>query len=89
MKGDEKMQEDCIKAHKKSINHKLQIEKEPICGCFYCLKLFNPQEIVHWIPDQTGTAECPYCGVDSVIGTNSDYPLTVEFLKKMNEYWFH
>ena len=28
------------------------------------------------------------CDIDSVIGDSSGFPITKEFLKKMNEYWF-
>ena len=34
------------------------------------------------------TALCPYCVIDAVIGEGAGYPLTEEFLKKMNAYWF-
>ncbi len=36
----------------------------------------------------SGTAICPYCRVDSIIGESSKYPITKEFLKMMKEYWF-
>ena len=80
--------EDYIKAHEFSSNHKEQILKDEKCGCFFCLRIFNPNEIVEWIEDEKGTAICPYCGIDSVIGESSRYPITKEFLKKMKEYWF-
>ena len=38
--------------------------------------------------DSSGTAVCPYCGVDSVIGENSGFPITEQFLKEMHEAWF-
>ena len=31
---------------------------------------------------------CFYCGIDSVIVESSGFPITNEFLKKMNRYWF-
>lgn len=80
--------EDYIKAHEFSSNHKEQILKDEKCGCFFCLRIFNPNEIVDWIEDEKGTAICPYCGIDSVIGESSGYPITKEFLKKMKEYYF-
>lgn len=80
--------EDYIKAHEFSSNHKEQILKDEKCGCFFCLRIFNPNEIVDWIEDEKGTAICPYCDIDSVIGESSGYPITKEFLKKMKEYWF-
>lgn len=87
---------DYIEAHKYSNNHMEQLKKDKICGCFYCLKVFSPSEIVDWLiskdesntADRFGTALCPYCCVDSVIGESSSYPITKEFLSKMKEHWF-
>jgi len=31
---------------------------------------------------------CPECGIDSVIGSDSGYPITRDFLKRMCDYWF-
>lgn len=79
---------DCIYAHEFSINNKEQLLKDDQCGCFYCLRIFNPSEITEWIDDTAGTALCPYCGVDSIIGTNSGYLITKEFLEEMQYHWF-
>lgn len=77
------------KAHKHSINHKSIILKDKKCGCFYCLAIFSPTEITEWIEDKIdGTAICPHCGIDSIIGESSGFPITEEFLLKMNRYWF-
>ena len=77
-----------IEAHKYSSNHKKELKKDKLCGCFYCLKIFNPEEIKFWIKDTKGTALCPYCGLDCVIGAYSGFPITTEFLSEMKEYWF-
>ena len=77
-----------IEAHKFSSNHKKDLLKDKKCGCFYCLKIFNPNEIKEWIKDTNGTAICPYCGIDSIIGESSRFPITEDFLKEMNDYWF-
>lgn len=79
---------DYIAAHKYSANHKAGLEKDEICGCFFCLKIFNPQQIEGWVADVSGTAICPHCGIDSIIGESSGYPITHEFLRSMQEYWF-
>jgi hypothetical protein len=79
---------DYIKAHKYSSNHREQLLKDTKCGCFYCLTIFNPKEISDWVEDISGTAICPYCGIDSIVGVSSGYPITKEFLQKMNNYWF-
>jgi len=86
------MDNDHIDAHRFSINHKPELIKDNLCGCFYCLTIFHPHEIKEWwnndTADKRGTAVCPYCGIDSVIGESSGYPITVEFLTRMQEYWF-
>jgi transcriptional regulator with XRE-family HTH domain len=80
---------DYIKAHEFSSNHKEQILQDVECGCFYCLSIFSPRKIKKWIEDGTsGTAICPYCGIDSVIGDSSGFPVTKEFLGEMKSYWF-
>lgn len=79
---------DYIEAHEFASNHREKLLKDRKCGCFCCLKIFDPKEIQSWIKDTSGTALCPYCGVDSVIGEYSGYPITTEFLKKMQQYWF-
>lgn len=79
---------DVINAHKFSSNHKNEILKDDICGCFYCIEIFNPKKVEEWVEDTNGTAICPFCGIDSVIGKSSGYPITKEFLSQMRQYWF-
>ncbi len=91
------MKKDNITAHNCSSNHREQILKSDICGCFYCLNIFHPKEIIEWVDegDEKGkqntegqTALCPKCGIDSVLGSASGYPIEKEFLSKMKEHWF-
>ena len=82
------MNSNIIVAHKFCTNNREELQKDKKCGCFYCLKIFSPSEIEDWIPDTKGTARCPYCGIDSVIGEYSEFPITIEFLSEMNKYWF-
>lgn len=82
-----------IEAHKYSNSHMTELKKDRLCGCFYCMEIFSPLKIKEWIVqpnscDSGGTAICPFCGMDSVIGESSGYPITKEFLAKMNKYWF-
>ncbi len=83
---------DPIAAHFYSSNHKAALEKDKVCGCFYCIRTFDPAEIEEWIIDERGdpkgTAICPHCGIDSIIGESSGYPITQEFLAKMKNEWF-
>ena len=70
-----------------SMHNKDEIIKSERCGCFYCLAIFSPGEIKEWV-DDNDTALCPKCGIDSVIGSASGFPITPNFLKKMKEAWF-
>lgn len=97
--GDMELEEEQIQkidlelAHCFSGNHKPELEKDRKCGCFNCLTIFTPSEIDEWIIadnmcDKRGTAICPYCGIDSVIGESSGFPITKDFLRKMKKRWF-
>jgi hypothetical protein len=80
-----------ITAHKHCIANQEEIMASELCGCFYCLRIFNPKEITEWLSEynKTGTtAFCPYCFIDAVIGSNSGYPVTPEFLASMQKHWF-
>lgn len=93
------MPSDCHQAHAHSANHRLELEASLLCGCFHCLSIFAPAAIDEWIDsppdapddgaqDDGTTALCPRCGIDSVIGSASGYPITVEFLGAMRRVWF-
>ena len=76
-----------ISAHKHSSIHREELLASDECGCFYCLEIYPPSEISDWC-DSGQTALCPKCGIDSVIGSNSHYPINKEFLSKMRKHWF-
>ncbi|EXM39367.1 radical SAM protein [Ruminococcus albus SY3] len=80
--------DDVTAAHKFSIYNRKQLGKSKKCGCFYCCEIFTPDKITGWINEGCGTALCPYCGIDSVIGDASGYPITKEFMQSMHERWF-
>jgi hypothetical protein len=83
-------------AHRKSVFNRSEVARGDLCGCFCCLKTFKPDEIRDYtdkeprkgrtFPDQTPL--CPFCGIDAVLGSESGYPLTDEFLGAMKRYWF-
>ena len=79
-------------AHKKSIYHRAEIERSQRCGCFHCSKIFSPDEIVCWTdtskPHSQQSALCPSCGIDSVIGDASGFPIAEDFLEEMRRAWF-
>lgn len=75
-------------AHKFSIANETAIRKSKECGCFFCLKIFDPEEITNWISDKQGrTALCPYCGIDSVL-PGSSIRFDRDFLEGMYKLWF-
>lgn len=79
--------DDVVQAHKHSIRHREEIQESSLCGCFFCLETFPPQEIVDWIDDGE-CALCPKCGIDSVIGDRSGFPIEKTFLEAMRSHWF-
>ena len=80
--------EDLANAHAASIHHKLLVTHSTQCCCFYCIRTFSPDEITEWVDRKEDTALCPYCGIDSVLPDAAGYEPTLEFLSKMNQYWF-
>jgi NAD-dependent SIR2 family protein deacetylase len=82
---------DYMKAHKHSFKSRKEIEGSNKCGCFHCLAIFDSSEIDDCIDEADGAPQtplCPKCGIDSVIGDKSGYPITKQFLKKMKNYFF-
>ena len=90
---------DLLQATRHASQNQAEVEASRLCGCFCCVQIFPPTEIVAWSgldvsdfdnPDamSAGTALCPRCGSDSVIGDRSGYPIEPEFLHRMNEAWF-
>ena len=74
-------------AHICSSYNREQLCKSKLCGCFYCLEIFDPKLIVDWC-DDSQTAICPYCGIDSVIYDSKTYTVSRDFLEQMKNYWF-
>jgi hypothetical protein len=79
-------------AHRHSSQHRAELLESEKCGCFYCQQIYSPSEITDWTDsDATGqgqTALCAKCGIDSVIGDRSGFPITPDFLAEMNRHWF-
>jgi hypothetical protein len=78
-------------AHKHSIFHKKEIMQSRLCGCFNCLRMFQPDEIFNWCDEDNpkgSTAMCPFCYVDYVIGSKSGFPVDdPDFLEEMYSYF--
>ena len=74
-------------AHKHSSSHREEVLGSDKVGCFFCFEIYNPSEIEEWC-DNDDTAICPECGIDSVIGSKSGYPVTKTFLKALFTHYF-
>lgn len=82
---------DYVRAHKQSMGNRDEVLASERCGCFYCLQIFLPADVNEWTDEKEGvgqTALCPRCGIDAVIGSESGYPITADFLRLMKEHWF-
>lgn len=69
---------------KKSYKNKDELARSEYCGCYNCTKIFVPTKIVKYV-DNGKTAICPYCDMDSVIGSSKGYRITSDFLKKLKK----
>ena len=88
---------DLESIHKFCTRNRELLERSERAGCFYCQTLFEPSEILDWIPERAKdsddldsgvTALCPRCGIDSVLPAAAPIHLTTELLTAMNQYWF-
>lgn len=78
-------------AHAWSSDHREGLFSSDHCGCFYCLDIFSVEAIEEWTDAVDGigqTALCPGCGIDSVIGSASGFPIEKWFLARMRKRWF-
>lgn len=66
-----------------AMKNRSELEKVEKCSCYYCCQTYPVSEIVNWT-DESKTAICPKCSIDSVVPGVVD----VEVLKKAHEYWF-
>jgi hypothetical protein len=69
-------------AHDHAFRQREELSQSDGCGCFYCFQTYSPSEVKTWVDDNQ-TAICPRCGMDSVIGSASGFPLTKVALRKM------
>lgn len=82
---------DVTLAHRHSSHHRADLHQSDRCGCFYCLRVYPAATIEDWTDAVAGvgdTALCPACGIDSVIGSASGFPVERWFLAKMRQRWF-
>ena len=78
-------------AHTHCIRNRKEILASELCGCFYCCGIFSSHDVHDFLDEREGpslTAQCPRCGIDSVIGSASGFPVTPAFLLAMRVRWF-
>lgn len=71
---------------KSAFKNKQKIDQSKVCGCYHCATIFDSSQVVKWT-DQSSTALCPSCNVDSVVG-DVDFSITTDLLKEAQQYWF-
>ena len=82
-----------IKAHEHCTNNKRELENSKKCACLYCFDFYDPKEILEdkdamWADEST--ALCAKCGIDSVIGDASGFPIGDKiFIELMGFEWFN
>jgi hypothetical protein len=79
------------RAHDHSWANRQEVMQSELCGCFFCLETFPPGQITEWAEDENdekNVALCPYCQIDSVLGDQSGFPITDDFLRMMRQRWF-
>jgi hypothetical protein len=81
-------EDELTRAYEHSDSNQAEVRASEECGCFHCLAVFPPEAVRRWIGDGDFAALCPRCGLDSVIGSASGFPLTPEFLTLMQQHWF-
>lgn len=69
-----------------AFKNKSLVQRSDKVGCYHCSKIFDSKEIVQFT-DKGETAICPHCNVDSIV-TSSDFDLTEDMMKKLNDHWF-
>lgn len=80
---------EMLRIHEFSSGNMDEFDENKKCGCFYCCRIFESDEIEQYITDEDGdTAVCPYCSIDSVLGEGHGFKITDELLKEMHDFWF-
>lgn len=88
--NDDDIEEIYLEAHAASDDNKKQLDNSKICACFCCGRVFETK-IINWgdmAEDEHGTGICPFCGTDALLGDASGFPITPEFILKMQSIFF-
>jgi hypothetical protein len=77
---------EASRLHRHTRANRMELEASEVCGCIACERIYFPSEVVRWLED--GTAMCPHCGVDAVVGSASGIPIMPGVLRRAHERWF-
>lgn len=75
---------------KLATHNRTSVQRAKRCGCYYCLEIFNPQEVnEHTLePGGESTVICPKCGIDSVVPETEAEVITTELLSRVHDIMF-
>ena len=76
-----------------AFGNKEHIEKSDFCGCYYCNRIFNKEQVEYETePSGVETAWCPFCNIDSVIDNkrveDGGEELTIDLLEAIHKKAF-
>ena len=75
--------------HKHSFENLHLIQDAKQAGCFCCLEVFPTSAIDEWHQYQNSqTACCPHCSVDSVLADDENVKLSHDLLKQVQTKYF-
>ena len=77
---------EASRLHRHTRANRMELEASEVCGCIACERIYFPSEIERWLED--GTALCPKCGADAVVGSASGIPIMPGVLRRAHERWF-
>jgi len=80
--------EDLMAAHLHTYNNGMNLFAQQHCGCIYCRRTFSSADISQFTNGEHGTALCPHCGIDAVVGEVAGFVIDKEFLHRMYEHYF-
>lgn len=82
--------DEYVEISKHSIRNKKEILNSNIVCCYYCKTIYNACDQYSYINDgDEDTALCIKCGVDSIIGDASTYPISDRnFISHIHFYAF-
>lgn len=80
--------EDLLRAHTYTLDNYPMLFAQQACVCIYCKERFASHAIRDYSYSEKGTALCPKCGIDSIVGEYAGFELSDAFIEKMHEYFF-